>query len=139
VLQQASEGGGEVDGDQRSRDPLPGVLEAVLVQALACQSPFWFFLIRKILPAQVRRIGGFLFYFCKAFTSFGDISDKVSHSLHTWAEVGGGRHHMTGSGPVYRSTEEFPVKTGLLKLAHHTCSFIFYLDNKLQKSNCREL
>ncbi len=31
--------------------PLPGVLEAVLVQALACQPPFWLFLIRKSLPA----------------------------------------------------------------------------------------
>jgi hypothetical protein len=51
ALQQASEGSGEVDGDQKSRDPLPGILEAVLVQALACQPPFWLFLIRKILQA----------------------------------------------------------------------------------------
>jgi hypothetical protein len=41
ALQQASEGGGEVDGDQWSGDPLPGVLDAVLVQALASQPPFW--------------------------------------------------------------------------------------------------
>ncbi len=47
ALQQASEGGGEVNGDQRSGDPLPGVLEAVLVQALACQPPFCFFLNKK--------------------------------------------------------------------------------------------
>jgi hypothetical protein len=40
--QPASEGGGKVDGDERSRDPLPGVLEAVLVQALARQPLFDF-------------------------------------------------------------------------------------------------
>jgi hypothetical protein len=40
---QASEGGGEGDGDQRSGDSLPGVLDAVLVQALAFQPPFWIF------------------------------------------------------------------------------------------------
>ncbi len=47
ALQQASEGGGEVDVDQRSPDPLPGILEAVLVQAMACQPPFWLFFNKK--------------------------------------------------------------------------------------------
>jgi hypothetical protein len=47
ALHQASEGG----GDQRSGDPLPGVLDAVLVQALAFQPPFWLFKIRNSLPA----------------------------------------------------------------------------------------
>jgi hypothetical protein len=31
------------------------------------------------------------------------------------------------------------VKTGLIKLAHNTCSFFFYFDNELQKSKCHEL
>ncbi len=51
ALLQASKGGGEGDGDQWSRDPLPGVFDVVLVQALACQLPFWLFLIRQSLPA----------------------------------------------------------------------------------------
>ncbi len=46
VLQPASEGGGEVDGGQCSRDPLPGVLDSVLVQALAF-SPSLTFLNKK--------------------------------------------------------------------------------------------
>jgi hypothetical protein len=50
ALQPASEGGGEVNGCQCSGDPLPGVLEAVLFQAPACQPPFWHFLRRKSLP-----------------------------------------------------------------------------------------
>ncbi len=41
----------EGDGDQRSGDPLPGILDADLVQALACQPPFCFFLIRQSLSA----------------------------------------------------------------------------------------
>jgi hypothetical protein len=40
---------------------------------------------------------------------------------------------MTFSSWVYRSTAEFPVKTGSIKLALHTCSFISSLDNELQK------
>jgi hypothetical protein len=56
-----------------------------------------------------------------------------------WGEEGGGGQRMIGSGPAYQSTAEFPVKTGFLKLAPHTCSFIFYLDNELQKLNCCEL
>ncbi len=54
VRHQTSEGGGGGDGDQRYSDPLPGVLEAVLVQALAFQPPFWLFLIRNSLPAPIK-------------------------------------------------------------------------------------
>jgi hypothetical protein len=50
-----------------------------------------------------------------------------------------GGQRMTFSGWVYRSTAEFLVKTGLIKLALHTCSFISSLDNKLQKLKWREL
>jgi hypothetical protein len=46
---------------------------------------------------------------------------------------------MTFSSWVYRSTAEFPVKTGLIKLALHTCSFISSLDDKLQKLKWHEL
>jgi hypothetical protein len=35
-------------------------------------------------------MGGFLLNFYKAFASSGEIGEKVSHSLHTWAEEGGG-------------------------------------------------
>jgi hypothetical protein len=37
ALQQASKGGGKVDNGECSGDPLPGILDAVLVQALAAQ------------------------------------------------------------------------------------------------------
>ncbi len=53
ALHHASEGGGKVDGDQRSGDPLPGVLEAVPVQALACQPPFGFFNKKKSAGAKL--------------------------------------------------------------------------------------
>ncbi len=43
ALLQASKGGGKADGDLTSPDPLQGILEAALVQALACQPPFWLF------------------------------------------------------------------------------------------------
>ncbi len=46
---------------------------------------------------------------------------------------------MTGSGRAYRSTAEFPVKTGFIKLTHNTFSFILYFDNELLKSKGREL
>jgi hypothetical protein len=54
-------------------------------------------------------------------------------------ELCGGGQRMTFSGWVYWSTAEFPVKTGLIKIALHTCSFISSLGNKLQKLKCREL
>jgi hypothetical protein len=50
-----------------------------------------------------------------------------------------GGQRITFSGWVYRSTAEFPVKTGLIKLALHTSSFISSLDNELQKLKWREL
>jgi hypothetical protein len=46
---------------------------------------------------------------------------------------------MTFSGWVYRSTAEFPVKTGSKKLALHTCSLISSFDNELQKLKWLEL
>jgi hypothetical protein len=46
---------------------------------------------------------------------------------------------MTGSGGAYQSTAEFPVKTGLMQLAHNIFSFILYFDNELLKSKCREI
>ncbi len=78
------------------------------------------------------------FYFCKALPALVRSATK-SCTLVIPELCGGGGQHMSGSGQVYRSTAEFPVKTGLIKLAHNTFSFIFYFDNKVLKSKCREL
>ncbi len=78
------------------------------------------------------------FYFCKAFAGSGEIGNEVSHPHYTWSREGGGQR-ITLFGSVYRSTADFPMKTYLIKLALHTCSFIFYFYNELQKLNCHEL
>jgi hypothetical protein len=78
------------------------------------------------------------FYFCKAFAGSGEIGDEVSHPCYPKL-CGRGGQRITFFGSVYRSAAEFPVKTGLMKLSHNLFSFIFYFDNELLKSKCREL
>ncbi len=78
-----------------------------------------------------------VFNFCKAFAGSGDIGDEVSHPCYPKL-CGGGGQHITLSDWVQRSTAEFPVKTGLIKLVHNIFSFIFYFNNELKKSKCRE-
>ncbi len=84
-------------------------------------------------------VGSFqgFFYFCKAFAGSGKIGDEVSHPCYTKLCEGGQRIAFTGW--VYRSTAEFPVKTGLIKLVHNIFSFIFCFNNELLKSKCREI
>ena len=83
------------------------------------QLPRIFFSSVKLLPALAR-------------------SATQSRTLFIPELCGGGRR-MTGSGRFYRSTAEFPVKTGFIQLAHNTFSFILYFDNELLKSKGREL
>ncbi len=83
------------------------------------QLPLFFFISIKLLPALAR-------------------SATKSRTLVILSCVGGGQR-ITFFGSVYRSAAEFPVKTGLMKLSHNTFSLIFYFDNELLKSKCREL
>ena len=83
------------------------------------QPPRFFFNSVKLLPALARSATKFRTLFIP--------------------ELCGGGLHMTGSGRVYRSTAEFPVKTGFIKLVHNIFSFIFCFNNELLKSKCREI